>query len=116
SRVRRAKGIAAEQFRARRVQESRGRTKKIFSRVSAGNGFAGRRGEFERHAISGGRLCRCDWSLQRQRVSRGDEETQHAWARCGPRFQDASAEWCHRQSFYSWPDLEKHGHARASWG
>ena len=49
--------------------------KRFSARVSAGGGFAGRRGEFECHAISGGRLRRCDWSLQRQRVSGGDEET-----------------------------------------
>ena len=74
---------------------------------------SGRRNQFERDAISGGRLCRCDWTIERKRISRRDEEAQLPRTRCGTRFENASAHWCGRQSFYSGPYLEKYGNARS---
>ena len=77
SRVRRAKRIARDEGRARRVQESRRRAEEDLLRefrleTDVPEGEI----EFERHAISAGRLRRCDRSLQRQRLPGRDEEAQ----------------------------------------
>ena len=63
-----------------------------------------------------GRLCRCDWAIEGKRISRRDEEAQLSRTRCGTRFENSSARWCGRQSFYSGPYLEKYGNAWSSGG
>ena len=69
--------------------------------------------QLERYAISGGRLRRCDWPLERQRFSGRDEEAQLPRARRGARFEDAPAHRRGWQSFYAGTHLEEPGNARS---
>ena len=67
--------------------------------------------DLKRDAVSAGRFCRRDRSLEGQRLSGRDEEAQLPRPGRGARFEDASAQRRHRQSFHSRSHLEKHGHA-----
>src|SRR5205823_5784481 len=111
-----AKGIACHQTIAWRIQEDRRRAAKICAGVSPDKRSSRRRDQFKRHAISGRRLCRCDWPLERQRVSRRDEETQLSRTRRGARVEDTPAHRRCGQSIYAGTHLEKYGDAGASGG
>ena len=85
--------------------------KKFVREFRLEDGCAGRRDQSERHAISAGRLGRRDRPLEGQRLPGRDEEAQLPRPGRGARFQDASSQRRHRQSFHAGPHLEEHGHA-----
>ncbi len=98
---------------SRRIQEGRSRAAAIHARISPRKRSSRGRDQLERYAISAGRLRRCDRPLERQRLSRRDEEAQLPWARRGARFEDAPAHRRGWQSFHAGTHLEEPGNARS---